>query len=112
MASLNERLIAAVRPVTGVCVPDLYLGEQESYCTFNFTELPEGLGDNGMHAVRYLVQLHLFAPLKAGSVALRRQLRQALLDAGFTPPSITNATDEICQHYIFEFEYVGGLEDG
>ena len=42
----------------------------------------------------------------------RRQLRQALLDAGFTPPSITNATDEICQHYVFEFEDVGGLEDG
>ena len=105
MADLNQRIIEAVGPVAGVCVPDLYLGEQETYCTFNFTELPEGLGDNGMRAVRYLVQV-------AESVAIRRQLRAALLAADFTPPSITNATDELSQHYVYEFEDVGGLADG
>ena len=112
MPSINQRIIEAVGPVVGVCVPDVYLGEQETYCTFNFTELPEGLGDNGMSAVRYLVQVHLFLPLKADSIATRRQLRAALLAADFTPPSVTNATDEISQHYVYEFEDVGGLEDG
>lgn len=112
MADLNQRIIAAVHPVAGVCVPDLYLGEQETYCTFNFTELPEGLGDNGMRAVRYLVQVHLFLPLKAESVTIRRQLRAALLAADFSPPSITNATDDLSQHYVYEFEDVGGLADG
>lgn len=112
MADLNQRIIEAVQPVAGVCVPDLYLGEQETYCTFNFTELPAGLGDNGMSAVRYLVQVHLFLPLKAESAAIRRQLRAALLAADFSPPSITNATDEISQHYVYEFEDVGGLADG
>lgn len=112
MADLNQRIIEAVGPVAGVCVPDLYLGEQETYCTFNFTELPEGLGDNGMRAVRYLVQVHLFLPLKAKSVALRHQLRDALMAAGFTAQTITNATDKVSQHYVYEFEDVGGLADG
>ena len=48
----------------------------------------------------------------AESAAIRRQLRGALLAADFTPPSITNATDEISQHYVYEFEDVGGLADG
>ena len=104
MASLNERLIAAVRPVAGVCVPDLYLGEQEIYCTFNFTEIPSLFGDDISLATLYLVQLHLFLPLKAGSVALRRQLRDALVAAGFTAPTIANATDELTQHYVYEFQ--------
>ena len=36
----------------------------------------------------------------------------ALLAADFTPPSITNATDDLSQHYVYEFEDVGGLADG
>ena len=43
---------------------------------------------------------------------IRRQLRAALLAADFTPPSITNATDDLSQHYVYEFEDVGGLADG
>lgn len=104
MADLNQRIIEAVGLVVGVCVPDFYLGEQETYCTFNFTELPTLFGDDVPLATAYLAQVHLFLPLKAESVALRHQLRDALMAAGFTAPTITNATDEVSQHYVYEFQ--------
>ena len=60
--------------------------------------------------MRALVQVHYLAPLRANTVATRRALWQALaaVDA-FTAPDITNATDQTGQHYVFEFEAIGGV---
>ena len=38
--SMNHKIRAAVLPVVSVCVPDLYTGEETTYCTFQYTELP------------------------------------------------------------------------
>ena len=111
--TLNERIIAVVTPIVPVCVPDLLVTEAgetppEEYCTFNYHELSDALGDNRAHAMRALVQLHYLAPLKANTVATRRELWQALAAVeDFTAPDITNATDQTGQHYVFEFDAVG-----
>ena len=120
--TLNERIIAVVTPIVPVCVPDLLVTEAgetppEEYCTFNYNELADALGDNRAHAMRALVQLHYLAPLKANTVATRRALWQAIaaVDA-FSAPDITNATDQAGQHYVYEFEavgrWLGGGSDG
>lgn len=114
--TLNERIIAVVSPVVPVCVPDLLVTEAgesppEKYCTFNYTELPEGIGDNAAHLTRALVQVHYFAPLKASTLAARHALRDAIAAVdNFTLPSIENATDETGQHYVLEFDAVGRWE--
>ena len=111
--TLNEKIIAIVTPIVPVCVPDLLVTEAgetppEEYCTFNYNELSDALGDNRAHAMRALVQLHYLAPLKANTVATRRKLWQALASVDeFTAPDITNATDQTGQHYVYEFEAVG-----
>ena len=39
----------------------------------------------------------------------KKQLRQALAAVrGFTTPEIVNASDEIGQHYVYEFQAVDG----
>lgn len=114
--TLNERIIAVVSPVVPVCVPDLLVTEAgetppEKYCTFNYTELAEGIGDNAAHLTRALVQVHYFAPLKASTLAVRHALRDAIAAVdNFTLPSIENATDETGQHYVLEFDAVGRWE--
>lgn len=114
--TLNEKIIAVVSPVVPVCVPDLLVTEAgktppERYCTFNYTELPDGIGDNAAHLTRALVLVHFFAPLKASTLAVRHALRDAIAVVDdFTLPSIENATDETGQHYVLEFDAVGSWE--
>ncbi len=106
---LDERLMAAVTPIVPVCVPEIYTGDAEEYCTFRCTELPAGFGDNRAHHVRYLVQLHWFLPLKRRPHRRKAALRRALMETrGFTTPVITPGADEVGQHYVFEFEALEG----
>ena len=114
--TLNEKIIAVISPVIPVCVPDLLVTEPdetppERYCTFSYSELAEGIGDNAAHLTRALVQVHYFAPLKSSTLAVRHALRDAIAAVdNFTLPSIENATDETGQHYVLEFDAVGRWE--
>lgn len=109
--NIDERIRAAVLPIVPICEPDLYDGEESTYCTFNMEEIPTAFGDDAPHAVRYLIQLHLFAPgwpKPPSTRQLRKQLCRAVLDAGFTYPEVTNASEKEAQHYVLEFEGVDG----
>lgn len=114
--SINETIIQAVTPIVPVCVPDLLVTEAgktppEEYCTFNYSEMPEGIGDNAAHLTRALVQVHYYAPLRKSTIKTRHALRDAIAAVdNFTLPSIENATDETGQHYVLEFDAVGRLE--
>ena len=109
--NIDERIRAAVLPIVPICEPDLYDGEESTYCTFNMEEIPTAFGDDAPHAVRYLIQLHLYAPgwpKPPSTRQLRKQLCRAVLDAGFTYPEVTNASEKEAQHYVLEFEGVDG----
>lgn len=106
---LDDKIRAAVEPLVPVCVPDLYTGDKEEYCTFNYNEIPAGFGDNIPHAVRYLVQVHWVLPLKQRPQPKKKELRRALIQVrGFSAPEIVNASDGGVQHYVYEFEAVDG----
>ena len=107
--SVYARLVEAVLPVVPVCVPAVYGGEAESYCTYNATELPDNFGDNAPHAVRHLLQLHYFCPILGNPLPAIRQLQAAVLNAGFTYPALEDASDLDGRHYVLEFEEVGRL---
>lgn len=109
--TLDELIIKTISPIVRPVVPDIYTGESGSYCTFNYTELPDGLGDNCAALTRALVQVHYFAPLRESTVKTRHALRDAITAVDeFTLPSIENATDETGQHYVLEFDTVGRWE--
>lgn len=106
---LDDKIRAAVEPLVPVCVPDFYTGDAEEYATYNYTEIPEGFGDNLPHLVRYLVQVHWFLPLKRRPHPKKKALRRALMTAeGFSAPKIINANDADGQHYVYEFKAVDG----
>ena len=103
--TLDDFIIKTVSPVVKPVVPNLYTGESVRYCTFNYSELAEGIGDNAAHLTRAVVQVHYFAPLRESTI----KTRHAPVDE-FTLPSIENATDETGQHYVLEFDAVGRWE--
>lgn len=104
--TLNQKIIAVVRPIVGVCVPDSYeAGEQDIYSTFNYTELPDGMADNAPHALLCSVQVHLYLPRDYNSISMRADLRRAIcFTEGFSAPSVTNASDSDGQHFVYEFQ--------
>lgn len=106
--SVNKAIKTAVEPIVSVCVTDIYRGAETEYCTFNYSEIPDGFGDDTATAIRYLVQLHYFCPTESNPISVKKQLKTALHNAGFTYPSVTNASDEDGQHYVFDMEYVDG----
>ena len=109
--TLDDIIIKTVSPVVKPVVPNLYTGESVRYCTFNYSEMPAGNGDNAAHLTRAVVQVHYFAPLRESTIKMRHALRDAIAAAdNFTLPSIENATDETGQHYVLEFDAVGSWE--
>lgn len=109
--TLDDIIIKTVSPVVKPVVPNFYTGESVRYCTFNYSEMPAGNGDNAAHLTRAVVQVHYFAPLRESTIETRHALRDAIAAVdNFTLPSIENATDETGQHYVLEFNAVGRWE--
>lgn len=106
---IDDKIRSAVEPLVPVCVPDLYTGDKTEYCTYNYNEIPSGCGDNRPHAIRYVVQVHWFLPLKKRIHPQKKKLRQALTAVdGFSVPTIVNASDGDGQHYVYGFDAVDG----
>lgn len=107
--SLGDRIVAAVNPIVPICQANVYTGDEEEYCEYNATEIPEAFGDNRPRAIRYLVQLHWYFPLRSDPRAVKRQIRKAIMaQTGFTCPTVTDASDRDGGHLVFEFEVVDG----
>lgn len=90
------------------CFPNAYTGNLLEYAVWAYTEIPTVFADRAPHAARYLIQVHYYLPHKINPNAIKRQLQRALFAAGCTWPSVTNASDADCQHYVFECEWTDG----
>lgn len=90
----------------------VYKGAATEYIVFNYTELPADFADDDAAHYRYLVQVHLYAPLEKNTRTYRREISRRLVSAGFTRPTVTPASDKNGQHYAFECEIAGGVDDG
>ena len=105
--SLEATIRAALQPIVPVVEPEVYTGEQLEYIVFNYDEL-FFYAESTAKERRCLVQVHLFLPRKVNPLQKKRQIANALADAGFTYPTINDASDGDGQHYVFECEYADG----
>lgn len=111
--NLNERLVTMLDGMTkDPAAAGTYNGTEAEYLVFNYTEMPGIFGDDLPNAYRYLIQVHLFAPHQRNTVTLRRKIREKIILADFTAPTVVPASDANGQHYVFEFEGVEGADDG
>lgn len=111
---VNATVASSIRSaLAGLGVPIVqinYAGDEQTYLTFNMISTPDDFGDDEPGADVWSVQLHLFAPFTSDTTTLRRQIKRALVTAGFTAPTMTDASentrasDGTEQHIVFEFE--------
>ena len=105
--SLEETIKTALQPLVQVVVPNVYTGDQLEYIVFNYDEL-FFYAESTAKERRCLVQVHWYLPQKVNPRQKKRQIANALADAGFTYPTINDASDGDGQHYVFECEYADG----
>jgi len=109
--NVNEILTAALDSLLPTADP-VYKGDATEYIVFNYTALPADFCDDDAAHYRYLVQVHLYAPNEKNTLAYRKEITRRLVAAGFTRPTVTPASDAHGQHYVFECEIAGGVDDG
>lgn len=110
--SINATIIAALAPLSCPVSAGPYNGTATTYITFNYFSSGDDFADNEPQHERLNVQVHYFCSLATNSVSVRDSIKQYLFAADFTWPTVTDATDSDGQHWVFECEYVMGVDTG
>lgn len=108
--SIEQRIRTALASLGYKIYPGNYDGADEVYFVFNHNTFPDDFGSNAPQHERALIQVHLFCPHDFNSVRTRKSVKVALLGAGFTYPSMTDASDKDGQHWVFEADVAEGVE--
>jgi len=100
VSSMLKKAVEGIAPVqAGTYLPK---DPNETYIVFNYYTLPADYADDEPgHEIIY-AQVHLFCPAGKNSLVMRRKIKKAVHEAGFTFPSTVDATDADGQHHIFE----------
>lgn len=106
--TIDEKLLRVLSAIVPDAAPNLFDGDALEYITWTYSTIPVIFAESRPHAARYLVSVHWFLPHGTNPNGKKLQICQGLHDAGFTYPSITNASDKLDQHYVFECEYADG----
>ena len=102
-----DRLIRkAVLPIVPICDPNTYDGDEQTYCVFDYAIIPWTYADGVPISFNYSTQIHLYMPVGKNPSELLSGLMKALPAVGFPAPEVTNASDEVSQHYVFEFSHI------
>lgn len=110
--SIQAQIISAVAFSGLPCAYEVYDGDATAFLTFNMNSIPANFADDAPQHDRWLIQLHLFAPLTTDTTTLRKQIKAAIFVAGFTYPSQVDATapDDPERHVVFDFETAEGAD--
>lgn len=97
------------------CAQGEWKENRQTYLVFNGNLIPDAYADDSPQYERILVDLHLFAPIKQNTMDLRREIKLAIHEAGFSYPSETTIDqggiqrEAGVQHVVFEFEGVEAI---
>lgn len=113
--SVESRIVGALSPFGDPVEKSLLYAAANKrprrYYTFVCQSFGAAYGDDEPGCERWLVQVHLFAPLAENCILRAAQTKKALFGAGFTWPSMVDATDQDGQHYVFECEMAEGVPE-
>lgn len=103
--TVNEKIIQALGKFGLKVTPDFYGGGSKEYFTFNYADdRASDFGDNEPINVVAYMQIHYFCPVKKDYLNLKKKVRRALMEVGFTYPTVTDATEpgDEERHLVFE----------
>ena len=110
--SIDKQLVSALLPF-GYDVQRIpYTGSNKQYFAFNYSTIPMNHSDDEPEYEKYLIQVHLYAPIGAKLTSLAKQVKVALHTAGFTYPDSEDASTADEKHIVFETENAEPIDYG
>jgi hypothetical protein len=103
--TVHKKIIETLKPFGIPVRPDFSSDVKEEYFTFDIIDdRAEAFGDNEPIAVTAYLQIHYAAPVEKDYLELKKQVRKALMRAGFSYPEVTDATTrgDSVRHLVFE----------
>lgn len=111
--TVNQIIISAMQPFGLPVTADFFGGGNKEYITFNYvTDQGAVFADDIPTEDVLSVQIHYFLPASKDYLENKKEMRRALLAAGFTYPEVTvmmEPGNEI-RHIIFECEIENDYE--
>lgn len=108
MVNLNRRIVSALSSFGLPIAETLYEGTAPSYFVYSIVyDVAGDTGDDVPQTYVATVQIHyICGALNASYAVMRRRIRQALVDAGFTAPEVTDMSDikDKIRRLVFECE--------
>ena len=101
---IDSTIISALSDFGVPIQPNGYTGTDLEYISYVYSEIGALFADSKPHAIRYVLDVHWYLPHGKDPERGKDSIRNLLLAAGSTWPSIINATDEEGQHYVFTCE--------
>ena len=101
--TIEQKIINALKGIGLPVVPEPYTGDALEYLTFSYDLFGSLFAEGKPGTILYDISLHHYAPFNSNPGATRIKICTALSAAGFAWPSITNASDNEGQHWVFEF---------
>ena len=106
MTNVDDALQAALQAVLpGKVFPTVYTGEEREYIVTSHMTIPAVFADGKPGAARHLCTVRYFLPWKVNPNATLLRIQEALSDADFTWPTVTDISDKEGQGYALECEY-------
>lgn len=107
--TVEARIVRALEVFGDPVENALHTSEEERYYVFYVSRFGTLYADDEPNAETVNVQVHFFAPLEENIVGYIKDTANALRDAGFLWPEITDATDKDGRHIVFETQWLEGL---
>lgn len=102
--NVEKRIIAALEFTGYKVYNNTFTSTDRAYFVFLINVDPDLFAnDEAQYGVND-ISLHFYCPVTQNTVTLRKQIKRAIQDAGFTYPYEVDASDEHMQHIVFEFE--------
>lgn len=102
--SVESQIKAAVASTGYPCEKGTYSGTATTYFVMMLDTDPANFADDAPRHERFSIMLHLVTPKTTNTVTLRKTIKTALFAAGFSYPSMVDASDEKETRLIFEFQ--------
>lgn len=108
--NVAEEVKSILAPIGLPVAQTSYAGSADTYLLFNFTTIPSAFADDRPQYDRYLIQIHLFAPVTQSTTALECEIKERVFAAGYTWPSRMDVSDDTrsatgeARHIVLETE--------
>lgn len=106
---VEEMLITALSPIVPAVAPQIYRGDALEYITFDYYVSGSTFAEGIPVADIYSLMVHHYLPTGKSPYIARGAIVEALMASGCTYPSITDATDDEGQHWVFECYWKAGV---